>query len=372
MKKWLVIGGGLFLLFLILGAVFGDDAPQNQSGGNAAPQPRIIRYQLSTVIGSTVLSPRYSDDGGLIWYYSAADTSLKRLDVVSGTETVLQKIGIFPNEVVWSPRNSQAVFAHQEVGRQAAWYLASFNSGSVTPLKEGLENPTWTSGGDRLFYKFYSPGDKERSLNVSDPDGSNWRKLIDISLRSISTAPLEGNLVAAWPAPSSRMEGGYYTIDTATGASQKVLGGGYGADYLPHLKSKKIFISRLRQAGGDMVSAVANADGSGYRELSLATFAAKTAWSQDGATLYMAVPKFIPVNSRLPEDFLSGSLATQDAFWAVDINTGATTLLYDPSTENRTINADRLFVDSQGRLYFVNRYSGHLHRLDPVMETPEE
>lgn len=367
MKKWLIIAGSILGMLFMVWWFF--DADKTEPATPSAQTGQNVTFRLVPVVRSVVKNPNYSSDGNIVWYYSPGDSSLKRFSVTENTETILRQLNFLPSRIIWSPNADQVLAEHGGFGTSKLWYLADLRNSSVTALRSGIEDPTWTTAGEKIFYKFYSAQSRERSLNVANPDGSNWRKLMDINIPNIRTASLAGNRIGIWPAPNSRGTGDYYSIDTSTGETRRIIEGKYGADYLPDRTTGKILISHLDKASGSPTMAVVNEDGSGYRNLGIASFATKSAWSADGRFLFIAVPKFLPNGYQYPEDVVDGSVQTQDVFYLVNPETGESAPFYDPGAENRVLDAESLFVDNQKRLYFVDRYGGQLYRLDPVIAT---
>jgi hypothetical protein len=60
----------------------------------------------------------------------------------------------------------------------------------------------WDNFGERTFYQYTDPATKVRSLNVSDPDGKNWKRLADLGTNDffLSAVP-ESSLVSFWNRP---------------------------------------------------------------------------------------------------------------------------------------------------------------------------
>lgn len=302
--------------------------------------------------------------GDALFYISPDTRYVQKIDLATGTTEPIGVLNFTPTKAFWSPDHTQVLAeARQDNARQ--WYLLSLATRTELPLKKGLESPAWINNGTNIFYKFYSPDPPERSLNVSNPDGSSWKKLAATDVPFLDVAPLgtSGDLLL-WNRGSALEETLLRAINTATGEVSTVFSGKYGAEYLPSPDGSRVLISHIDQKNGrELTLATINRTGGEYRSLGIPTLIPKVTWSKSGSSLYYAEPAPLPSGATLPNDYY-GSLRTKDSFWRIDLETGNKQPVVPLEKITQSIDATDLVVDEEEQfLYFTNRYDGRLYKL---------
>lgn len=211
-KIFLLIIIGIFILTVIAGwfLVKGNKKGQNQT----AHQLNLI---LDTLNWKAPLQPasRWQNTAYLainkIRYYAQEDffeldlQTLKASSLTGGTS-------IFPFiiQVSWSPGGEQVIakitndnyvldkvgspFYDPSVkdGAQTVWFY-DFNTKKSAQLNLNIKEFGWESGGKKIIYHYHDAN--TNSLNISDPDGKNWKKIIDLKdenafLNTLSTGEI--------------------------------------------------------------------------------------------------------------------------------------------------------------------------------------
>ena len=248
----------------------------------------------------------------------------------------------------------------------AGYATYGFDKNIQTPINKNVEDVYWQTNANRIFYKYYDTSNKERSLNVSDPDGSNWKKLADIPYRylTVSSVPMSG-LVSFWNSGDAWDETNFSTVPAMGGEVKTIFKSKFGADYLWNNDGTYVLISHTDQRGGNkMQLAMANSNGGEYKNLDIPTFVSKCAWSKDGKSVFYALPGNIPDNSILPNDYKNQKFNTADTFWKVDIFSGEKKRLVEPAEIKSKFDADKLSLNAdESLLFFTNRTDGKLYKI---------
>ncbi|OGI22080.1 MAG: hypothetical protein A2808_03585 [Candidatus Moranbacteria bacterium RIFCSPHIGHO2_01_FULL_55_24] len=302
-----------------------------------------------------------------VYYYSFDDKALKKATLEGKDKSVLlSNLPGEPSRIVWSPKRDKALLSIKLDGRNI-WHTADLQTKSLVALKPEVTRVAWTNLGDKIFYLYTDPKNSERSLNIANPDGSSWKELAKLGARDayLSAVP-QSSSVSFWSRPNA-LEKTVLESVSSDGTGRKTLfGDGYGSDYLWSPDGEKIVMSGSSEKGGNTLSvSLLNKNGGEARSLALPTLVSKIVWSRDSAFLYYALPGGLPENATLPNDYFEKSLATKDTFWKMDIETGKKTRLLEPKDVAQSFDSTDLFLSSEeDALFFTDRQSGRLHRID--------
>jgi len=283
-----------------------------------------------------------------------------------GEQAVIPDIPGKMLEVRWAPDRHAALALFEEEGRQL-WHLIDLDNRSAKPLKAGIIAPAWSNLSEKIFY-FYRDDEGTFSINSAKPDGSDWQELMTAPpLRNpFSQAVPESASLSFWSRPSAYEETVLYSVPV-TGASEpkRVFGGKYGANFLWSPDGERILVSNTVERGGsDIRLGLANQQGGEFHTLQVPTFISKTVWSDDGRTVYYALPLSLPKDIALPDDYFSRSLMTSDSFWKLDTETGKSERIVSLEDSPADIDSIDLFLDEdEDYLFFTNRRDNRLYRI---------
>jgi len=232
----------------------------------------------------------------------------------------------------------------------------------------------------KLETEFLEPGIAQVAAS---PDGTKFAKLSGggaVSVApfdgvgsgvSIFTSPLsEWNL--SWPAtgqislttkPAPGVGGYLFSVDPATGASEKVLEAVPGLVALVNPRGTRILYST--SGGGDLDLRALNLATGEDRPLELKGLPDKCAWSRvDEATVYCGAPdRFF--RGGYPTNWYQGLISFTDNLWRIDVDTERYDFLFDSATEPQRFDAYRLTVSPNDEfLVFANKQDLTLWSLD--------
>ncbi len=337
-------------------------AAEEKSETVAAPEPS--SSAITAISDEAVLAPALTPEKTAIKYYSKNDGRVYQINL-DGTNKKTINTKELPGlvSVAWSPDTGKVITRFEANGKNKFFYYDYAKDRGVQ-LKDNLDTVSWQND-NKIIYKYFNPKTKERTLNVSDPDGSNWNKITDISFRDLLVAPVpKTGLISFWNSPDAFLETSLQSIPLIGGEKKTLFSGKFGADYLWNPDGSLILIgSSLEKASPSMQLAVANGRGGEYKNLDIPSFVSKAVWSRDNKTVYYALPGNIPANSILPNDYLDKKFFSADTFWKVNAATGEKSRIIPLDKIGGQYDASGLFLNSdESLLFFVNRADGKLYK----------
>ncbi|MFA9262325.1 MAG: hypothetical protein ACEQSB_03155 [Undibacterium sp.] len=319
---------------------------------------RSVAFQQ--IIGESVFQPAPGDHG--IFYYSKRDKALK--DATFDGKEVTIRVPNIPDgvsRVVWSPTKLQAL-----VLSNGLWHLADLRNQTVIPLRSDMSRLAWTTLGDRILYQFTDATTGDRSLNIGAPDGSNWKKLVDLGKEDHFIAAIpQSSLIAFWTKTDANKESTLETISINGDSRRTIITGRFGADFLWSPDNQHILVQSTATPGGNSSAlGLTDEDGGGYHNLFAPTFVAKSAWSKDSETIYYSLPSAFPGDAVIPNDYYGKPIYSNDTFWKMNIRTGKKERLVplDEITEGFDVS-DVFLSPVETDLYFTDRKTSKLYRV---------
>jgi hypothetical protein len=302
-----------------------------------------------------------------ISFYSANDGTVLGMDVKGGDKKQISDKKL-PNlkSALWSIYNLRAITSFESDG-QRGFYSYDYSTKTGTALKSGIDQAVWDSIGSKIIYKYFDAKTKQRTLNVADADGSNWKSIAEIPFKYVSFASIPStSIVAYWNSPRANEETQLYTSILAPGSEQKALfRGRFGADYLWSPDGSEALVSSLPTFDSKTISlGLLNLKGE-YIDLKVPTVVSKCVWSADGKFIYYALPNGIPADAVMPDDYIDKKITTEDTFWKMEVATGKKERIIAPDQINGKYDASSLVVSpTEDAIFFINNLDRKLYRLE--------
>lgn len=339
-----------------------QEAPAKKEVVQAIPvkKPKITAVSKEPVLGVFV-----DKKAETVTYYSATDGTVWQVNVdgTNRTQIVDTKLAGLKN-VIWSIDGTKVLSEFNKDGK-IVFYTYDYSKKAGQQLKDGLDSAVWDSVGTRIIYKYYDDKTKERTLNVANADGSNWKKIADVPYKNLllSAVPLS-SVVSFWETPDAGKETQFQTVGIGGGSIKTLLRGRFGADYLWSPNGTLAIVSSLASKESKMISlGTVTADGT-YADLNIPTLASKCVWSTDNKIVFYALPGGIPDGSIMPNDYDDKKFTTEDTFWKIDVTTGKKDRIIDPNEiGGKYDSADLHLSPTQDALFFTNRIDGKLYRM---------
>lgn len=377
-KKLFFISLFFFVLFLIILIAYNFAFRNNENDPTSTDTEKTtldtpptetetlpVATKIENPLNEEVLGVALGSEDSL-YYYSISDEAIKK-SLPDGRDktTLLSNLPGSVERLVWSPTREQVLVGLRQ-GTTLRWHHLTITTKALTPLKPAISRVAWNQNGTKIYYQ-YTGGNGERSLDVANPDGSNFSTLtpmgtIDHFIESIP----QGTKIAIWTRPTG-LESTILESISSDGKDKKtLLTNRYGVDYLWSPNGKKILFSSTRtRASSDLSLALMNENGGEIRDLGIPTLTSKVVWSQDNKTLYYALPGNIPSESVLPNDYYQKPLFSEDTFWKIDTETGQKSRLLELGEGSDSLDSSDLFLSSQeDALFFTDRKSKRLYRIE--------
>src|SRR6185369_12833809 len=238
---------------------------------------------------------------------------------------------------------------------------------TIAPLKPEISRLSWDNLGEKIYYQYTDPATGMRTLNISNPDGSDWKKLADLGNKEVFIASVpESSMISFWNKPLAA-DASLIEMVSSTGEFRKTLFSvKFGADFLwsPNGQAALFSAGDEKNSHSPLLYEVQAKDGQ-VKSLGVPTFVSKTVWSKDGKTVYYALPGALPENAIVPDDYFSKPLYTKDTFWKMDTETGKKTRLIDLAESSQNLDSTSLFLSpNEDALFFTDRQTQKLHRID--------
>jgi hypothetical protein len=324
-----------------------------------------IQYLSEDQMISSVLS----QNGEAIIYFSKDTGQAMQTDLFGNDKkTLFSEKNTGLAEVFWSADKSKAILKVKNYQGKFVFSLYDLSSNQIIPIDKEIDDVKWQISANKIIYKYYDAKIKKRSLNVSDPDGANWKKIADLPYRFVSIAQIpKTNLISFWNSGDAHAETIFHSV-SVMGENEKnvITGGFFGADYLWNNSGEYALISysdskdksKIRLAILDYVQG-------GQKNLDVPTLVSKCVWSKDNNTVYYALPGEVPEKSVLPNDYKEKKFNTADTFWKINIQTGEKTRVVEPAEMKEKYDASQMFLNQdESALFFLNRINEKLYKIN--------
>jgi hypothetical protein len=301
-----------------------------------------------------------------IVYYSASDGTVWESDFNGSNKIKTENFEITGlQNVFWSIDGKNSISEFTKENRHF-FYRFNHSSNIGAELDKGIDYISWDETGAKIIYKYFNEKTKKGSLEISNPDGTNWLVLAEIPYFKgfIKQIP-HTSLVSFWNDPNSKDESILKIVSVLGGEVKTLFSGKFGVDYRWSPNGEVAVVSSLNEKGGNKISLglLKIKDGS-YQSLDIPTFAEKTVWSSDNKTLYYTLPLSIPEGSILPDDYQSKKIKTNDTFWKVDTVTGKKERIISAENIKETYDASNLMLSpTEDILFFINKIDGKLYKV---------
>jgi len=369
--------GFLFLVLIFLVAynfVFKNnvnDPAVNSNEKKITKEEKIIETTPVSVSILPSLSESLSDasvsSDGFLYYYSLDDQSLKRATLEGKEKAVLlSNLPGTPNRIIWSLKKDKVLLSLKQSTGENIWHLVDLVTKTLTPLKAEISRIAWNNLGDKIFYQYTDFVTGKRTLNVARPDGTEWKKLADLSWDTFIAPIPQGANISFWSRPNAFEKTSFESISITGEGRKTLLSERFGVDYLWSPNGEKVLVSTSSEKGGkEILLSVMNANGGQLQSLAIPTFISKVTWSKDNKTIYFALPGSIPENSVLPNDYFDKPIHTKDTFWKMDITTGKKSRLAELKEVVQNFDSSNLFLSpDEDVLFFTDRTTKRLYRIE--------
>ncbi|MDD5083863.1 MAG: hypothetical protein PHT88_02900 [Candidatus Moranbacteria bacterium] len=332
---------------------------------NTTPEVPKEEAHIKALTEEKIMSPTYDLEGNQVVYFTVQGREIKKISLDTESVARIMTLSGEPLRAVWSPLHTQAL-VEMKIADSAKWYLVDTVAKTETPLKDNMETPIWTNLGDHIVYKYYDVKTKERSLNIANPNGSEWKKIGDSPFVNMNAMVMpQGSLLAFWNQGNAFEETSLRSVSLIGGDVKTLFSGKFGAEYVFSPDGQKLLMSSTDQKGGMLTTlGILLNQGAQYQNLQIPTLVSKTVWAKNSDSVYYALPGSLPDDAILPNDYFSKPLLTQDTFWKVNMETGEKSRIVETKEISKSYDAASMMVnDDESLLIFLNRADGKLYSI---------
>lgn len=334
-----------------------ENAGQKNPGSGIASQP-IEQKKIQKIIEGNVGGAIFLKEEKKLVYYS--NQNFMKADLNGQSR---ESVGAHPFQKVtaisWSPGKEKAL-----VGDGSGYFIFDLKKEEIVPFPTPTSLMAWGYLNGQILYEYYNQKENRRILDSSfDLTGKTWDETTDLPYEkaALLVHPLK-NEVIVFPDPKWGVGGDVFQVDVSAKKKEKFLPYYKGMDFLFSPSGKKILESYVKKDGRMSLGIIDSATKT-FNDLNFPTSVKKCVWSKSETEVFCAaILSDGAVN--LPEDWENKKGSFRDAFWRVNVQNGKQTRLLELGEEEPT-DAEGLFLDDEEKkLFFIDRLSGGLFRVD--------
>ena len=229
-------------------------------------------------------------------------------------------------------------------------------------LPDNVKDISVSSDGLKIFYLFNS-GDGVIGATLNLLDNKKVQVFDSPFTEWLTQWPGGGSAgaITLSTKPSANVPGYMYKINLVNKNLTKVLGNINGLTTLASPDEKLVLYG-----DNNLSLYVYNVDSKNSDLLGVKTMPEKCVWGALSDVIYCAVPKSVDIGAY-PDAWYQGEVTFYDRFWKIDIESGSTTLMFDPAavTGREEIDGIKLALDeNENYLFFVNKKDSYLWKAE--------
>ncbi|MBI2482489.1 MAG: hypothetical protein HYV76_02940 [Candidatus Vogelbacteria bacterium] len=305
-----------------------------------------------------------------IVYIERATGHIYRLNPLTGEVTRLSAATLAPAITATWAQNTNHTYFYIQTSQETnnGWYRVVINNkdlfatstepttnsiklanniNSITPAPDHKTIFSLEQNGTKVAGYVSKPDGTSRALvwTSNYPDWRVWWGSVD-------------NLYLATKADSS-MPSVVYSLNLKTKTLERLVGNSTGISLSPELNGERFIYNTARF--GSISTYLFNLVTKQVVVLASITLPEKCFWPK-GDTIWCFIPQIIPTNNY-PESWYQGLITFSDNLQAINITSGNSDILINPTSLNLTIDGISPFLDqSKKYLYFINKSDAKLWR----------
>lgn len=317
--------------------------------------------RTNTLTNSRVYQTTLSSDGDSILFYDRTSGQFYRIDADGNRVSLSDKVFHEVENVTWSPDREQAVLEYPDGSN----IVYNFSTGEQNTLPQHWKDFSFSTNGNQLVLKSMGIDEQNRWLAVSNPDGSQAKKIEPLGNKdaTVYTDWSPNNQIIAMYTENKdfdRQELFFVGLNGENFRSTTIEGRG-----LQHKWSKdgSTLLYSVYSSASDykptlwIVNGNPDSIGQNRRSLRLQTWADKCNFG-GGTTVYCAVPRELREGAGI---FANDLDTSPTDIYKIDIETGIRTKIATPEGDK---NINNIFVSSDNNYaYFTDKDTGQLHSI---------
>lgn len=299
-----------------------------------------------------------------ILYLSQVDGMLYKISTKDSTKKETISFEKFPisSNLIWSPKKDQVIISNIDIDHISAEnFLFDINLKKSQKLNNNIFNFTWSSDGEKIAYYYYNDLFNKKTINIADPDGSNWKKIFDLSTEKKFDGKdvivvWSDNMILFYSKPIFLVDeyvgkNLIYSLYVDDSSLKELVNEGYATAPLFSPDGQKVLYNLVEDNGVKFTLNWIDKYGVRKKNLGIESKTKKCTWSKNNTNLYCALSE---------EKIISGFKLTMDTFWKINVETNEREKL----TDSIYVDAENLFLSvDEKNLYFVDKNDFTLYEL---------
>ncbi|MDP1629017.1 MAG: hypothetical protein Q8L57_00185 [bacterium] len=357
LKKIVIVSSVIFACIAIIAGVYFLFFQKREAAPGPTPTPLILDIpslqdrDIIFVSQNPYLGATLNNEGKKIRYFDQSSRSFMESEF-SGLNPVRLSAADFKDarNFIWSPDKSKVLTTDQE-----KYQLIDLNSGQTSFYDPHYRSVVFSPNSDKIAFNFLEPGSNK--IETAELSGQNWKEISRVKIQDLKIAWPQNGKLALSSFASAKANSGLFLLDIAGGDIIKIIPEVYGLETLWSPKGDKVLYSFVDKKGLGPILEAVNFNGVPLKELFIATFASKCAWSLDNRTIYCGVPNYLSLKMTFPDDYYRGYTDTNDQVVKINLDTGEQTTVF--AAETNPPDVENLLVDPrEEHLFFTNKKDG--------------
>ena len=335
----------------------GETREEPPTGETPPPEMPPQEQALAQLTNFSVVGPSLNTAEDRILFYKKEGGDLMSADFNGQKQEKISNITILGIlDALWNSSRNRAVVQYID-GEMLKSFIHSGTS-SISALPTDILAASWSPDGKSLAYALPKNGGSA-SLIIADSSGKNPKEVSTSPLTDSSIRWITSNLIALQTAPSGYAEGYIFLYSRSTGALNKILGLKNGLQTVWAPDGSKFLASHTNRAGKKLTLGIYDSAGKELFQTGLPALAEKCVWP-DAKNAFCAVPRSIPENALLPDDYLMGEFNSSDRIIKINLDAKESKVIFDEGV----FDISNIIASKDGsRIFFIDRSNGTLWRI---------
>lgn len=327
-----------------------------QPGSNQEiPVLQGIRTRLFSVADLPSLGTGLSRAEDKLYYFKKDGGELAAFSFPAGTQESLSTITIVGLvDALWSPARDRAIVSYLDGTIIKSFLFKAIGTSSVATLPSGVRSSAWSPTGSSLAYLTQKDG--ETALATADSSGKNQKTIFRTPMQELALSWPLPEKFALQTNPSGVVPGYIFLYTRSTGELTRFLGPLNGLTSLWSPKGGRVLVGSTNAAGKSLLLAIRDSSGKEIMTASVQTLPEKCAWASE-ERVYCAVPRGIPQDAILPDDYRRGELNTNDRLVVIDLKTKIISGIFNDGGYDM---ADLAVTRDEKYVFFTDRITGNV------------